>query len=73
MRPLNEGRDVNPGDTSARPGMAPASGSLNEGRDVNPGDTANCMQERHPGENCPVEWTVAVPPAMRLRSIQRPR
>ena len=28
---------------------------------MNPGDTANCMQERHPGENCPVEWTVAVP------------
>ena len=58
---LNEGRDVNPGDTRSAPSYPASRHSLNEGRDVNPGDTANCMQERHPGENCPVEWTVAVP------------
>ena len=37
---LNEGRDVNPGDTRGplrRHPLAPA--ALNEGRDVNPGDT----------------------------------
>ena len=37
---LNEGRDVNPGDTSADSGVpVPRLLALNEGRDVNPGDT----------------------------------
>ena len=37
--PLNEGRDVNPGDTSSRPTAGRRGTPLNEGRDVNPGDT----------------------------------
>ena len=36
---LNEGRDVNPGDTHPRVRTPSAPASLNEGRDVNPGDT----------------------------------
>ena len=37
---LNEGRGVNPGDTTASPsGSSPSGASLNEGRGVNPGDT----------------------------------
>ena len=44
--PLNEGRDVNPGDTrpatSARDSRSRA---LNEGRDVNPGDTVQVTDE----------------------------
>ncbi len=39
-RPLNEGRDVNPGDTARRPQpQTRRAPPLNEGRDVNPGDT----------------------------------
>ena len=36
---LNEGRDVNPGDTGGRSAASSTAGTLNEGRDVNPGDT----------------------------------
>ena len=37
---LNEGRDVNPGDTdNGLPGVDRWRPTLNEGRDVNPGDT----------------------------------
>ena len=38
-RPLNEGRDVNPGDTRTAVRSERSGDSLNEGRDVNPGDT----------------------------------
>ena len=38
-RPLNEGRDVNPGDTRLETSCRACSAPLNEGRDVNPGDT----------------------------------
>ena len=39
LRPLNEGRGVNPGDTQSGPCPPGQSLSLNEGRGVNPGDT----------------------------------
>ena len=37
---LNEGRDVNPGDTYTLTRAPLVSPTLNEGRDVNPGDTS---------------------------------
>ena len=39
--PLNEGRGVNPGDTSASASGSCSARPLNEGRGVNPGDTRN--------------------------------
>ena len=40
-RSLNEGRDLNPGDTRMLGRRSSASGALNEGRDLNPGDTVD--------------------------------
>ena len=49
--PLNEGRDVNPGDTRARRCRGwQAPRPLNEGRDVNPGDTAGRIEVAEHGE-----------------------
>ena len=45
---LNEGRDVNPGDTHEAARAARRAGSLNEGRDVNPGDTAHANRLTRP-------------------------
>ena len=44
---LNEGRDVNPGDTAAVRRPLTGSITLNEGRDVNPGDTRSGTRPRH--------------------------
>ena len=49
-RPLNEGRGVNPGDTTDRrsPDWGPTH-TLNEGRGVNPGDTRANAREHVTG------------------------
>ena len=39
--PLNEGREINPGDTGAARRDLAGVGALNEGREINPGDTRN--------------------------------
>ena len=57
-RPLNEGREINPGDTWARPPSPSGTGALNEGREINPGDTdggakvadSEAVAQRRPGD-----------------------
>ena len=58
---LNEGRGINPGDTSVARAVPPVWSPLNEGRGINPGDTVR---------QCPV---LTSPPSAQRRPGHQPR
>ena len=76
---LNEGRSLNPGDTSTSSVSTPAATSLNEGRSLNPGDTfwlAVCLAwteaaQRRPESEPRRHWPMTMGASWRAGSAQR--